>query len=120
LVTKHARKLIRPGGSIVFTSSKVPRRPSVGFAIGASISSAVEAFAVAMAVELAPVRVNVVAPGIVRTPIGSGANSENSDVNDRMKTVMVASFQPFSSIEGTKLMNRRVPKSYLHQSPPSS
>jgi NAD(P)-dependent dehydrogenase (short-subunit alcohol dehydrogenase family) len=69
LVTKHGRKLIRPGGSIVFTSSTVPRRPSVGFAIGASISSAVEAFAVAMAVELAPVRVNVVAPGIVRTPI---------------------------------------------------
>ena len=69
LVTKHASKLIRPGGSIVFTSSTLPRRPSVGFAIGASISSAVEAFAVAMAVELAPVRVNVVAPGIVRTPI---------------------------------------------------
>jgi NAD(P)-dependent dehydrogenase (short-subunit alcohol dehydrogenase family) len=69
LATKHGSKLIRPGGSIVFTSSTVPRRPSVGFAIGASISSAVEAFAVAMAVELAPVRVNVVAPGIVRTPI---------------------------------------------------
>jgi NAD(P)-dependent dehydrogenase (short-subunit alcohol dehydrogenase family) len=49
--------------------AEVPRRPSVSFAIGASISSAVEAFAVAMAVELAPVRVNVVAPGIVRTPI---------------------------------------------------
>jgi NAD(P)-dependent dehydrogenase (short-subunit alcohol dehydrogenase family) len=69
LVTKHGSKLIRPGGSIIFTSSTVPRRPSVGFAIGASISSAVEAFATAMAVELAPVRVNVVAPGIVRTPI---------------------------------------------------
>jgi NAD(P)-dependent dehydrogenase (short-subunit alcohol dehydrogenase family) len=69
LATKHGSKLIRPGGSIVFTSSTVPRRPSVGFAIGASVSSAVEAFAAAMAVELAPVRVNVVAPGIVRTPI---------------------------------------------------
>jgi NAD(P)-dependent dehydrogenase (short-subunit alcohol dehydrogenase family) len=69
LATKHASRLIRPGGSIVFTSSTVPRRPSVGYAIGASISSAVEAFAVAMAIELAPVRVNVVAPGIVRTPI---------------------------------------------------
>ena len=69
LATKHGHKSIRAGGSIVFTSSTVPRRPLVGFAIGASISSAVEAFAVAMAVELAPVRVNVVAPGIVRTPI---------------------------------------------------
>jgi NAD(P)-dependent dehydrogenase (short-subunit alcohol dehydrogenase family) len=69
LATKHGSNLIRPGGSIVFTSSTVSRRPLVGFAIGASISSAVEAFAAAMAIELAPVRVNVVAPGIVRTPI---------------------------------------------------
>jgi NAD(P)-dependent dehydrogenase (short-subunit alcohol dehydrogenase family) len=66
---KHGSKLIRPGGSIVLTSSTVPRRPSVGFAVGASISSAVEALARALAVELAPVRVNVVAPGIVRTPL---------------------------------------------------
>lgn len=66
---KHGAQLIRPGGSVVLTSSTVPRRPSVGFSVGASISSAVEAFARALAVELAPVRVNVVAPGIVRTPL---------------------------------------------------
>ena len=66
---KHGAQLIRPGGSVVLTSSTVPRRPRVGFSIGASISSAVEAFARALAVELAPVRVNVVAPGIVRTPL---------------------------------------------------
>jgi NAD(P)-dependent dehydrogenase (short-subunit alcohol dehydrogenase family) len=66
---KHGAKLIRSGGSIVLTSSTVPRRPPIGFSIGASISSAVEAFARALAVELAPVRVNVVAPGIVRTPL---------------------------------------------------
>ena len=79
LVTKHGSKLIRPGGSIIFTSSTIPRRPSVGFAIGASISSAVEAFAVAMAVELAPVRVNVVAPGIVRTPIWDRLTEEQRE-----------------------------------------
>jgi NAD(P)-dependent dehydrogenase (short-subunit alcohol dehydrogenase family) len=67
--SKHGAPLIRPGGSVVLTSSTVPRRPSVGFSIGASVSSAIEAFARALAVELAPVRVNVVAPGIVRTPI---------------------------------------------------
>jgi NAD(P)-dependent dehydrogenase (short-subunit alcohol dehydrogenase family) len=66
LAAKHGSRLIRPGGSLVLTSSTVPRRPCVGFAIGASISSAVEALARALAVELAPVRVNVVAPGIVR------------------------------------------------------
>jgi NAD(P)-dependent dehydrogenase (short-subunit alcohol dehydrogenase family) len=69
LAAKHGGKLIRAGGSIVLTSSTVPRRPPVGFAIGAAINAAVEAFARALAVELAPVRVNVVAPGIVRTPL---------------------------------------------------
>lgn len=69
LAAKHGSKLIRQGGSIVLTSSTLSRRAPVGFAIGAGISAAVEAFARALAVELAPVRVNVVAPGIVRTPI---------------------------------------------------
>lgn len=66
---KYGSTLIRKGGSIVLTSSTVPRRPLAGFAIGASISSAVEGLARALAVELAPIRVNVVAPGIVRTPL---------------------------------------------------
>jgi NAD(P)-dependent dehydrogenase (short-subunit alcohol dehydrogenase family) len=69
VAAKHGSKLIRPGGSIVLTSSTVPRRPAVGFAVGACVSSAVEALARALAVELAPIRANVVAPGIVRTPI---------------------------------------------------
>jgi NAD(P)-dependent dehydrogenase (short-subunit alcohol dehydrogenase family) len=69
VAVKHCVKLIQRSGSIVLTSSTVPRRPACGFAIGASISGAVEALARALAVELAPVRVNVVAPGIVRTPL---------------------------------------------------
>jgi NAD(P)-dependent dehydrogenase (short-subunit alcohol dehydrogenase family) len=66
---KYGSKSIRSGGSIVFTSSTVPHRPSPGWAIGASISAAVEGLAKALAVELAPIRVNVVAPGIIRTPL---------------------------------------------------
>jgi NAD(P)-dependent dehydrogenase (short-subunit alcohol dehydrogenase family) len=69
MAAKYGGKLIRKGGSIVLTSSTLPRRPSASWAIGASISSAVEGLARALAVELAPVRVNVVAPGIVRTPL---------------------------------------------------
>jgi hypothetical protein len=34
---------------------------------------------------------------------GSGANSENSGVNGKVKTVRIASFRPFSYIEGSKI-----------------
>jgi len=69
LAVKYGQRKIRAGGSIVLTSSTVPRRPAIGFSVGAGVSAAIEAFAKAMAVELAPIRVNCVAPGIVRTPI---------------------------------------------------
>ena len=63
--------LLRPGGSIVLTSGTSSRRPPVGFAIGASISGAIEALSRALAMELAPLRVNVVVPGLVDTELWS-------------------------------------------------
>lgn len=42
-----------------------------GWAIGASITSAMEGLTRALAVELAPVRVNIVCPGFVRSPLWS-------------------------------------------------
>jgi NAD(P)-dependent dehydrogenase (short-subunit alcohol dehydrogenase family) len=69
LAVRYASASIQLGGSIVLTSSTLPKRPAPGLAIGASISAAVEALAGSLAVELAPIRVNVVAPGIIRTEL---------------------------------------------------
>jgi NAD(P)-dependent dehydrogenase (short-subunit alcohol dehydrogenase family) len=41
------------------------------FALGASICAAMEGLTRALAVELAPIRVNIVSPGVVRTPLWS-------------------------------------------------
>jgi NAD(P)-dependent dehydrogenase (short-subunit alcohol dehydrogenase family) len=71
-----ARPHLRSGGSIVLTSGTSARHPPAGFAIGASICGAIESLTRALAVELAPLRVNVVVPGMVDTELWSGVPSE--------------------------------------------
>ncbi|MEU7138805.1 SDR family oxidoreductase [Nocardia sp. NPDC046473] len=67
LLAKHAR--IVPGGSLTFTSGIAAYRPGPGSAIVAAANGALESLAYALAVELGPVRVNVVSPGWIDTPI---------------------------------------------------
>lgn len=66
---KYGSGNIREGGSIVFTSGIAGQRPHAGWALGASICAAMEGLTRALAVELAPIRVNIVSPGVVRTPL---------------------------------------------------
>src|SRR5262249_38081910 len=63
---------IRPGGSIVLTTGTAAYRPQPTWAVAASICGAIVSLTRALAVELAPVRVNAVAPGVVKTPLWSG------------------------------------------------
>ncbi|MGB9014993.1 MAG: SDR family oxidoreductase [Methylovirgula sp.] len=62
MAAKYGSGSIRPGGSIVFTSGLAGARPHPGWALGASICSAMEGLTRALAVELAPIRVNIVCP----------------------------------------------------------
>jgi NAD(P)-dependent dehydrogenase (short-subunit alcohol dehydrogenase family) len=66
---KYATPHVAPTGSIVLTGGTAGRRPSKGWSLGASICSAMEGFTRAMAMELAPIRVNIVVPGLVRTSL---------------------------------------------------
>ena len=60
---------LRPGGSITLTAGIVSQRPGPDWAVVASVCGAVESLTRALAVELAPIRVNAVCPGIVRSPL---------------------------------------------------
>ena len=66
---RQAAPRLRPGGSIVLTSGTVGVRPVPGAALAASGAAAIEGLARGLAVELAPVRVNAVRPGAIRTPM---------------------------------------------------
>jgi NAD(P)-dependent dehydrogenase (short-subunit alcohol dehydrogenase family) len=69
---KYGAPKIREGGSITFFAGIWSQRPIFGAAPVAAINSAVEGLGRALAVELAPIRVNTVSPGIVDTPLYSG------------------------------------------------
>jgi NAD(P)-dependent dehydrogenase (short-subunit alcohol dehydrogenase family) len=60
---------LQPGGSITLTTGIAGRRPGPGWAVAASICGAIESLTRALAVELAPIRVNAVCPGVVRSPL---------------------------------------------------
>ena len=66
---KHGAPFIRPGGSITFTSGLAATRPHAGWSVASSICGAMEGLTRALAVELAPVRVNIVSPGVVKSPL---------------------------------------------------
>jgi NAD(P)-dependent dehydrogenase (short-subunit alcohol dehydrogenase family) len=64
---KYGSKNIRKGGSVVLTTGVAGQRPQKGWVLAASVCGTVDALTRALAVELAPIRVNAVSPGVVRT-----------------------------------------------------
>jgi len=66
-VAKHALAKMRPGGTLIFTNGMAAHRPQKGLAISTAMAGAVEHLVKGLAVDLAPVRVNGVCPGAIRT-----------------------------------------------------
>jgi NAD(P)-dependent dehydrogenase (short-subunit alcohol dehydrogenase family) len=66
---KYASGHIRAGGSIVLTTGIAGDRPRKGWTVAASICTAITGLTRALAVELAPIRVNAVSAGVVRTDL---------------------------------------------------
>ncbi|AOI98244.1 SDR family oxidoreductase [Burkholderia sp. LA-2-3-30-S1-D2] len=60
---------IAPGGSLTFVSGYLSVRPNASSVLQGAINAALEALARGLALELAPVRVNAVSPGLIATPL---------------------------------------------------
>ncbi|MGW4731895.1 SDR family oxidoreductase [Streptomyces shenzhenensis] len=85
---RAAADRIAKGGSIVLIGGIASRKHGPGRPTMAAINAALEAFGKANAVDLAPVRVNVIAPGLVETPAFADVPE---DVRRRLMTQYVAS-----------------------------
>ncbi|MDW9233989.1 enoyl-(Acyl carrier) reductase family protein [Burkholderia cepacia] len=70
---------IRQGGSLTFVSGFLSVRPSKKSVLQGAINAALESLARGLALELAPVRVNTVSPGLIATPLWSKIDAEARD-----------------------------------------
>jgi NAD(P)-dependent dehydrogenase (short-subunit alcohol dehydrogenase family) len=70
-IARHAAGKVRPGGTLLFMGGTGGRRPGVGLAIASAVTAALPALAASLALELAPVRVNLIAAGFVDTPLSA-------------------------------------------------
>ncbi|MBT2623488.1 SDR family oxidoreductase [Chryseobacterium sp. ISL-6] len=94
MAVKHATPLIKKGGSITLTTGALGRKPRKGTAIISGMASAIEGLTRALAFELAPIRVNAVCVGTVRTNL--------------LTNVPEANREAFYSQIGSKLLTGKV------------
>ncbi len=66
---KHGAPLIRERGSIVLTNGMIAHRPRRGTPISTAMAGGIEHLTRGLAVDLAPIRVNAVCPGAIRTDV---------------------------------------------------
>ena len=70
-VARNAAHKVRPGGTLLFMGGTGARRPGIGLGIASTVTAALPALTANLALELAPVRVNLIAPGFVDTPLSA-------------------------------------------------
>lgn len=77
---RYGAPYLNQDGSITFCTGVLSRKPSIGTSILSTINGGLEALTRALALELAPIRVNVVSPGIIDTPLyGSMPNDRKEE-----------------------------------------
>src|SRR5262249_6712129 len=70
-VARHAAKKVRAGGTLLFIGGTGGRRITKGFALISGLTAAMPAMTKVLALEVAPVRVNLIAAGFVDTPLSA-------------------------------------------------
>jgi NAD(P)-dependent dehydrogenase (short-subunit alcohol dehydrogenase family) len=70
-LARVAMDKVRPGGTLLFMGGTGARRPAPGLAVAAAATAALPALVAGLALELAPVRVNLIAAGFVDTPLSA-------------------------------------------------
>lgn len=79
-VAKHGATKLPPGGSFTFTNGMLAHKPMRGMPIVSASAMAAEGLALGLAVDLAPVRVNCVCPGLIETELFAGYGEARAEM----------------------------------------
>ena len=88
LVAKHAKTHLKPGpaSSITLTTGSVSDKPRPNWSVIASYATGLHGMTRNLALDLAPIRVNLISPGAVLTPLWDGMPKEQKEAAmDRFK-----------------------------------
>ena len=78
-VARSAAHKVRPGGTLLFMGGTGGRRQGSGMGIVPTVTAALPALTASLALELAPVRVNLIAAGFVDTPLSASLLGDELD-----------------------------------------
>lgn len=75
-IAKYSRGKVRDGGTLLFIGGTGARRPGKGMAVTSALTAALPALTASLALEVAPIRVNLIAAGFVDTPLSASLLGE--------------------------------------------
>ena len=88
-IARHAASKVRPGGTLLFMGGTGGRRTAKGFALISALTAAMPAMTKVLALELAPVRVNLLAAGFVDTPLSASLLGNQLDARrEQLRTTL--------------------------------
>jgi len=88
-VARNAASKVRPGGTLLFMGGVGGRRTATGFTLMSALTAALPAMTKNLALELAPVRVNLIAAGFVDTPLSAAILGDQLDARrEHLRTTL--------------------------------
>jgi NAD(P)-dependent dehydrogenase (short-subunit alcohol dehydrogenase family) len=105
LCVRHAAKRLSAGGSIVLIAGGAGYKAMAGMSITGAANAGIGAMGRSLAVELAPLRVNVVVGGVIDTPLWGGlpADARQAMFEDSAKTTPVGRIGQPADVASTVL-----------------
>ena len=88
-VARHAAGKVRPKGTLLFMGGTGGRRTAVGLSLISALTAGMPALTKNLALELAPIRVNLIAAGFVDTPLSAAILGDQLDARrEQLRTTL--------------------------------